>query len=100
MADSIAGNEVERADEWNGIDKLKHYSVSMNLTTCSYYYMKKPFGYSNDTALSVSVSFTFLVGLGKEFRDSKEIGNHFSMKDLAVDLMGIASGWFIANNLR
>lgn len=96
----LSGNEVERVDEWNGIDKLKHYSVSLILTTSSYYYMKKPFGYSNDTSLSVSVPFSFLVGLGKEFRDRKGIGNHFSMKDLAVDIMGIASGWIIANNLR
>ena len=93
-------NKTKRADEWNGIDKLKHYSVSLILTTSSYYYMKKPIGYSNNRSLSISIPFSFLVGLGKEIRDSKEIGNHFSMKDLAVDIMGVASGWIIANNLR
>ena len=72
-----SGNEVKKVDRWNGIDKLKHYSVSLILTTSSYYYMKKPLGYSNDTSLSVTVPFSFLVGLGKEFRDRKEIGNHF-----------------------
>jgi len=93
-------SEFKRVDAWNGIDKLKHFSVSLILTTSSYYYMKKPFGFSNDTSLSVSIPFSFLVGLGKEFRDNKEDGNHFSMKDLTVDILGIASGWVIANNLR
>lgn len=92
--------EVKKADAWNGIDKLKHFSVSLILTTSSYYYMKKPFGFSNDTSLSVSIPFSFLVGLGKEFRDKKQDGNHFSMKDLTVDILGIVSGWVIANNLR
>lgn len=95
-----SASEVKKADAWNGIDKLKHFSVSLILTTSSYYYMKKPFGFSNDTSLSVSIPFSFLVGLGKEFRDKKEVGNHFSMKDLTVDILGIVSGWVIVNNLR
>ena len=95
-----SASEVKKTDAWNGIDKLKHFSVSLILTTSSYYYMKKPFGFSNDTSLSVSIPFSFLVGLGKEFKDKKEDGNHFSMKDLTVDILGIASGWVIANNLR
>ena len=97
---SASANEVKKVDVWTGIDKLKHFSVSLILTTSSYYYMKKPFGYSNDTALTISIPFSFLVGLGKEFKDEKEVGNHFSMKDLTVDILGIASGWAIANNLR
>ena len=95
-----SANKAKKADAWNGIDKLKHFSISLILTTSSYYYMKKPFGFSNDTSLSVSIPFSFLVGLGKEFRDKKEDGNRFSMKDLTVDILGIASGWIIANNLR
>ena len=87
-------------DAWYGIDKLKHYSVSLILTTSSYYYMKKPFGFSNNASLSISVPFALFVGLGKEFMDKAEDGNHFSLKDLAVDIMGITSGWIIANNLR
>ena len=97
---STSANNVKKADAWNGIDKLKHFSISLILTTSSYYYMKKPFGFSNDTSLSVSIPFSFLVGLGKEIRDKKEEGNRFSMKDLSVDILGITSGWIIANNLR
>ncbi len=93
-------SEVKKVDAWNGIDKLKHFSVSLILTTSSYYYMKKPFGFSNEISLSVSIPFSFLVGLGKEFRDKKQEGNHFSMKDLTVDILGIVTGWVIVNNLR
>lgn len=91
---------IERVDAWTGIDKLKHFSVSLVLTTSSYYYMKKPVGASNTTSLSVSIPFSLLVGLGKEFKDRNEKGNHFCIKDLTVDIMGIASGWFIVNSLR
>ena len=92
--------ETEKMDAWNGIDKLKHYSVSLILTTSVYYYMKKPLDLSNKSSIVVSVPFTFTVGLGKEFIDRGKEGNHFSFKDLVVDIMGIASGWVIVNNLR
>ncbi len=95
-----SASEFKKVDAWTGIDKLKHFSVSLILTTSTYYYMKKPFGFSNTTSLSVSIPFSILVGLGKEIKDRGEEGNHFSMKDLAVDMVGIAAGWFIANNLR
>ncbi len=92
--------ESEKVDAWNGIDKLKHYSVSLILTTSVYYYVKKPLDFSNKSSIIVSVPFSFMVGLGKEFIDRREVGNHFSFKDLLVDIMGIASGWVIVNNLR
>jgi uncharacterized protein YfiM (DUF2279 family) len=40
----------------------------------------------------VGVSFTLGLGLGKEYGDSKAVGNHWDWWDIVADLVGIGVG--------
>ena len=67
-----------------GMDKLMHFGV------CFLASMVLAFAFP-ETPL-VSIGFTCGLGLGKEYGDSKAIGNEFSYGDLLADGAGIACG--------
>jgi uncharacterized protein YfiM (DUF2279 family) len=84
-------------DPWLSQDKFLHFSVSAAITGISYRMNARTFDMELNTAKTVSVSFTTLIGIGKELFDKKTKG-HFSWKDLLWDGAGIMVGYLVFCN--
>ncbi|MCK4295538.1 MAG: DUF2279 domain-containing protein [Candidatus Marinimicrobia bacterium] len=91
---------MNRKDPWFAMDKLKHFSSSLYLTTTSYYIQNKMFSESNKKSKINSVSITVTCALGKEIWDSRKKNGFFSIKDLIADCTGIAIGLIFINNIQ
>lgn len=92
----LVGSETENdstivnkaGDSWFGTDKGLHLLGSMMLTVA----VTKTLQQKNFTlkkARMFSGGFTVSIGIGKETYDSTQKGNHFSLKDLLADGVGI-----------
>lgn len=80
-------------DAWLGRDKVLHFSASALLTLSSQYVLTDKGGLSNGRALPVSAGVALGLGVVKEIADSRRaVGPHFSLRDLAVDALGVAVG--------
>ncbi len=87
-------------DQWLAKDKLKHLTTSMFIYVTSYYHFSR---YSNRTVDIMrinSYTITYSFGLGKEILDLKGNEKYFSLKDLAVDLVGGLAGNIFINQIK
>jgi putative lipoprotein len=80
-------------DNWLGHDKVLHFSASFLLTLSGQYVLTDKGGLSDGDALPLSAGAALGLGLAKEVADSRRaVGPHFSLRDLAVDALGVALG--------
>ncbi len=80
-------------DDWLGYDKALHFSASFLLTLSGQYVLTDKGGLSDGAALPLSAGAALGFGLAKEVADSRRaVGPHFSLRDLAVDALGVALG--------
>ncbi|HEX8298993.1 MAG TPA: hypothetical protein VF594_07500 [Rubricoccaceae bacterium] len=80
-------------DDWLGRDKALHFGASVLLTLSGQYVLTDKGGLTNGRALPVSAGLAFGLGVAKEVADSRRaVGPHFSLRDLAVDALGVAVG--------
>jgi uncharacterized protein YfiM (DUF2279 family) len=86
--------DVVDPDEWFGMDKFWHFSVSCVLTGASYHLVHDRFGGTDPAAAVIALSGSFALGVIKEFYDLWRYGL-FSFKDLTFDTAGIVAGYFI-----
>ena len=84
--------EAQPEDRWLAIDKLAHFLVSLSLVGMSYALLNgRGLEIDPDQARLISAGSVALLGLAKEFQDSRR-GSGFSYKDLVADGIGIAVG--------
>lgn len=80
--------EVER-------DKLMHFGVSAALGATSTYIVR-----DTERPIIYGTALALLPGLAKELRDSHEVGNSFSGRDMGANLAGALLGATISNSVR
>jgi len=80
-------------DAWFSQDKFLHFYFSASFTGLAYHFVVCRMNQPEDRGKVISVSFTAVVGLGKEIYDKKK-KHHFSWKDLCWDGLGLAVGYF------
>lgn len=88
---------ISLSDSWFGKDKADHFLVSAFLMAGSYYFFKEEQNISNNKSICYSISFAFSLGIAKEIKDGLSLGNSASVKDVVVDVLGIALGTFLFN---
>lgn len=75
------------ADRWLAEDKLQHFALSFATVQVGYGGGRVVF--DREAAVPLAAGVALLLGVGKEVRDART-GGHFSLKDLAWDLAGVA----------
>jgi uncharacterized protein YfiM (DUF2279 family) len=94
-AQSTEADSVNTNHRIISFDKVQHAAVSCLLTLSSQYIMVNKSGFSEQKALSYSVSSSALFGLAKEFNDCKTKERSFDWSDLIADGVGLAIAAFI-----
>ncbi len=84
---------IQTTDKWFSQDKFLHFSACASLVGLSYHTLVCRLKKDEEQGRIYSISFTALVGLGKEVYDKKKKG-HFSWKDLCWDGAGLVVGYF------
>ncbi|MGB9720426.1 MAG: hypothetical protein ACPL28_02955 [bacterium] len=85
--------EIKTGDAWLSQDKFLHFSACASMVGLSYHTLVCRLNKNENQGKVYSISFTALIGLGKEIYDKKKKG-HFSWKDLCWDGAGMAAGYF------
>jgi putative lipoprotein len=91
---------LQAESRWLGKDKVMHLTGSVFLTYWNYGFSQDILENSNEESLYFSISFTALLGAGKEYNDKRSKFTGWSWPDMAYDLAGIALGMVLINNLR
>ncbi len=86
-------SEISRLDPWFSKDKFMHFSISASVVGLSYHTLVCRLNKNKYEGEIISLSFTALIGIGKEIYDKKR-KKHFSLKDLCWDGIGILTGFF------
>lgn len=94
-AQSTEADSVNTHHRIISFDKVQHAAVSCLLTLSCQYIMVNKSGFSEQKALSYSVSSSALVGLAKEFDDYKTKERSFDWSDLIANGVGLAIAAFI-----
>lgn len=97
VADAPRVQEPKR-DRWLGSDKPRHFWMSYATTVFSFAAVTAA-GEDGDTALRVAVPVGAVAGIGKEIYDRRR-GEHFSVRDLVADALGIAAAYFVLREVR
>ncbi len=79
-------------DDWFARDKFLHFSACAAISGFTYLFSIERLSRGETEGAAYSVSFTALVGLGKELYDKKHKGR-FSWKDLLWDGAGLMVGY-------
>ncbi|RKZ23087.1 hypothetical protein DRQ18_01310 [bacterium] len=79
-------------DRWIAKDKGLHFICSFAIVGLSYHFYHCQLGRPEGESKVVAVSFTGLVGIGKEVYDSFIKKKGASWKDLVFDALGIGAG--------
>ena len=77
-------------------DKVRHFTISANLTATSFIALREQKNLSKNDALLLSSLGTLFIGVAKEIYDLKR-KNDFSIEDILWDTLGISAG-IIAGN--
>ncbi|RLC54157.1 MAG: hypothetical protein DRH79_01490 [Candidatus Cloacimonadota bacterium] len=91
---------LDAKSPWLGKDKAAHFTYSAALTYWNYGVAKDILDNSKQNSLIISVNFTALMGMTKEYSDKTLGETYWSWHDLAYDFAGIACGIILINNLR
>lgn len=85
-------------DRWFAEDKFQHFFLSMAITNLSYG-TARLVGIDRGPATVAAGLTAGAAGIGKEIWDGRQ-GGHFSLKDLAWDGAGIATGLVLVSQAR
>ena len=88
-----AADSLRPPDDWLGRDKALHFGASLLLTLSGQYVLTDKAEMTDGAALPFSAGAALALGLAKEVADSRRAaGPHFSLRDLAADMLGVAVG--------
>lgn len=82
---------VAHPDSWFGIDKLKHFFMSVFIESVSYSALQAA-GVNHRPALGGAIGITLGLGVARELHDRRQKGNIFSVRDLTWDALGAGAG--------
>ncbi|MDD5230992.1 MAG: DUF2279 domain-containing protein [Candidatus Marinimicrobia bacterium] len=92
-------NDSGNSDKWLALDKLKHFSTSLFMTTTLFYGQNRVFDVQAEKSNMKAVGVTISLGLLKELGDSRHNINHFSWRDLIADILGAGTAILILNRI-
>ena len=93
LARAAPADSLRPPDAWLGRDKALHAGASFLLTLSGQYVLTDKGGLSDGRALPLSAAAALALGVAKEVADSRRAaGPHFSLRDLAADVLGVALG--------
>lgn len=78
-------------DPWLGSDKLRHFAVSYAATALAFAAARAA-GLDRAPSLATAGVVAMGAGIGKELHDRGRAGETASLRDLAWDLLGVATG--------
>jgi len=79
-------------DSWFAVDKYRHVVASAFLMGVSYNIARVEGKWNRKNAIMMGCSFSFSIGLTKEFRDYFSPKGVASFKDIVADIVGIGLG--------
>jgi uncharacterized protein YfiM (DUF2279 family) len=88
---TVAQMAPPHTDPWFGIDKVKHFFMSVFVESVTYSALQAAHVHHR-TALGTAIGATLAVGIGREIHDSRVPGNLFSVRDLTWDAIGTTAG--------
>jgi putative lipoprotein len=91
---------LQADSKWLGKDKALHFTGSAFITYWNYGVSKDIMNNTKDESIYFAVSFTALLGAGKEFGDKKTKRTNWGWQDITYNIVGIAFGIFLINNMR
>lgn len=97
LALALALGCADTPDRWLAEDKLRHFALSFAATEMTYGGARVIV--DHDAAAATAVATALALGLAKELRD-RNAGQHFSLKDLAWNVGGVALGFVLIRNIR
>ncbi|MEA1971703.1 MAG: hypothetical protein U9N34_00155 [Candidatus Cloacimonadota bacterium] len=80
-------------------DKIMHFSGSAFITYWNYSFSKNIINLNERNSIFLSISFSSLEGLAKEFSDLKLKKTKFSKSDIFADMLGVCAGMIIINTV-
>jgi len=80
------------ADSWTGVDKAKHFTVSMLLAGAAGWMLRNRWHSKQDLSRKTGAALILTLGISKEISDLFIRGHEFSWKDMIVDLCGVIVG--------
>ena len=90
---SIVGKTVLfQKDSWFGKDKAKHFLASFLIAGAASWVCNHRYNYGEKESIKLGMSFSFSLGIAKEYRDRYSSSGMFSWKDLTVDFLGVCLG--------
>lgn len=95
----LSAKETFRPSNMLRLDKLKHFTFSLYLTTTSYYISNRIAGLNRSDAQYLSTGLTISLGIGKESHDRWWQNEVFSFPDIVADIAGTALGLLIINRI-
>jgi putative lipoprotein len=88
------------ADRWFGIDKVKHFFMSMFIESVSYSALQAAH-VKHSSAMAGAIGITIGLGVAREIHDQRTPGNIFSVRDLTWDVIGTGVGAvFLSHTIR
>ncbi len=91
-SDSLPSPLPMSQDSFWGKDKHQHFVGSLIHTVFWGKVFQRHLGKESPSTMGIAAGITLSLGLGKEFRDARQPGNHFCWKDLLADALGVAVG--------
>jgi uncharacterized protein YfiM (DUF2279 family) len=93
----VAPSSDTNRDPWLGEDKLRHFSMSFATTAFAYAAARPALdpGHARFAAGSAAIA----AGIGKEIHDARA-GRWFSLRDMAWNLAGVATGLTLIRQTR
>ncbi|MFH1213000.1 MAG: DUF2279 domain-containing protein [Candidatus Neomarinimicrobiota bacterium] len=88
------------SDKWFAMDKLKHFSTSLYMTTTMFYTQRRIIEMRQKNAALNSIGITISLGILKEVRDGSRKNNYFSWRDLTADVLGAGVAMLILNRIE
>ncbi len=83
-------------DRWLAPDKAKHFLAGTFITVFAYETAYRRFDKPEKGSRGIAISSGMFISVIKEIIDSRSPGNHFCLKDLTADILGITAGlWLV-----
>jgi hypothetical protein len=89
FAQSAQSDSLNMSHKIIGFDKIQHAAFSCLWTLSSQYVLENKSGFSEEKALSYSVSSSALLGIAKELNDVQTKENPFNWGDMIANGIGI-----------
>jgi len=89
LAQHSIEDSINIQDSWFGMDKVRHITYSFLWVLTIQYIAENKFDLEKQEAFPISFFSTASIGLLKEIHDWKKPNNHFCLRDMIADGIGL-----------